>query len=122
MALPNVRPLNEWVVTAKSASIGSTPVAAFCVAPVKGRVVRTFVVTEGTLTGTLAVSVGINGGSDIGAGGLSVAAGAAGSTASDTPANAAGNAIVNEGDTIAFTPSGATGSSIPGCFHAVIRE
>jgi hypothetical protein len=42
--------------------------------------------------------------------------------ASDAPSNTGGNAQVNEGDFIAFTPSGATGASIPATFHAVIRE
>ena len=42
MTLPNIRPLNEWVVTAKTASVGTTPAAAWCVAPVRGRVVRTY--------------------------------------------------------------------------------
>ena len=41
MSLPNVRPLNEWVVSCKTLSVGTSPVAAWCVAPVRGRVVRT---------------------------------------------------------------------------------
>ena len=68
MALPNVRPVNEWVVTAKTASVGTTPVAAWCVAPVKGKIVRTYTVLEGTITGTAAIAVAINGGADIGTG------------------------------------------------------
>jgi hypothetical protein len=122
MPLPNVRPLNEQVVTCKTASVGASPAAAYCVATMKGKIVRTFAVLEGTITGTLAVAVGINGGADIGAGGLSIAAAGAGTAAEDFPANSAGNAIVNEGDVIAFTPSGAGGASIPATFHAVIRE
>jgi hypothetical protein len=122
MALPNVRPVNEWVVTAKTASVGTTPVAAWCVAPVKGKIVRTYAVLEGTITGTAAIAVAINGGVDIGTGALGIAAGGAGTGASDAPANAANNAAVNEGDFISFTPSGATGSSVPATFHAVIRE
>jgi hypothetical protein len=122
MALPNVRPVNEWTVTAKTASVGTTPAAAWCVAPVKGKVVRTYAVIEGTITGTAAIAVAINGGSDIGTGALSIAAGAAGTGASDAPANANNSAAVNEGDFISFTPSGATGANIPATFHAVIRE
>jgi hypothetical protein len=123
MPLPNVRPLNEWVVTCKTASVGTTPVAAWCVAVVKGRIVRTFAVLEGAITtAPAAIAVGINGGADIGTGALSLAIGGAGTGASDAPSNAGGNAIVNEGDFISFTPSGATGSSIPATFHAVIRE
>jgi hypothetical protein len=122
MALPNVRPVNEWTVTAKTASVGTTPAAAWCVAPVKGKIVRTYAVLEGTITGTAAIAVAINGGSDIGTGALSIAAGAAGTGANDAPANANNSAAVNEGDFISFTPSGATGPNIPATFHAVIRE
>jgi hypothetical protein len=122
MTLPNVRPVNEWTATCKTASVGSTPATAWCVAPVKGKIVRTYAVLEGTITGTATIAVGINGGADIGTGALSIAAGSAGTGASDAPANAAGSAAVNEGDFISFTPSGATGSSIPATFHAVIRE
>jgi hypothetical protein len=122
MALPNVRPVNEWTVTAKTASVGTTPAAAWCVAPVKGKIVRTYAVLEGTITGTAAIAVAINGGPDIGSGALSIAAGAAGTGASDAPANSANSAAVNEGDFISFTPAGATGANIPATFHAVIRE
>jgi hypothetical protein len=122
MTLPNVRPVNEWTVTCKTASAGSAPAAAWCVAPVKGRIVRTYAVLEGTITGTAAIAVGINGGADIGTGALSIPAGGAGTGASDAPANANNSAAVNEGDFIAFTPAGATGTSIPATFHAVIRE
>jgi hypothetical protein len=122
MALPNVRPVNEWTVTAKTASVGTTPATAWCVAPVKGKIVRTYAVLEGTITGTAAIAVAINGGSDIGTGALSIAAGAAGTGASDAPANANNSAAVNEGDFISFAPSGATGANIPATFHAVIRE
>jgi hypothetical protein len=122
MSLPNPYPFNELVVTAKTASVATSPAAAYCVAPARGLVVRTYAVIEGTITGTAAIAVGINGGADIGTGALSIAAGNAGSPASDTPANANQSARVNEGDVISFTPSGAGGASIPATFQAVIRE
>jgi hypothetical protein len=123
MTLPNPHPFNETVVTCKTASVGTSPVAAWCVAPVRGRVVRTYAVLEGTITGAnAAIAVAINGGADIGTGALSIAPGAAGTGASDLPSNSAGSAQVNDGDFISFTPSGATGSNIPATFHAVIRE
>ena len=122
MTLPNVRPFNEWVVSCKTASVGASPAAAYCVAPVKGHVVRTYAVLEGTITGTAAIGVGINGGADIGTGALAIAAGTAGSSVSDAPANAGNSAAVNEGDVINFTPAGASGAGIPANFHAVIRE
>lgn len=123
MPLPNIRPFNEVVVTAKTASVGTTPLAGWCVAPIKGHILRTYAVLEGTITGTAAIAVGINGGADIGTGTLSIAAGAAGTGASDSGlgCGSATNAV-NEGDFISFTPSGATGASIPCTFHAVIRE
>jgi hypothetical protein len=121
MALPVNQPFNEWTVTAKTASVGTTPVAAWCVAPVKGRIVRTYAVLEGTITtAPAAIAVAINGGANIGA--LSIPIGVAGSGAGDAPPNTAGSAAVNDGDFISFTPSGATGANIPATFHAVIRE
>ena len=122
MTLPVNEPFNEIVITAKTASVGTTPATAWCVAPVKGKIVRTYAVLEGTITGTAAIAVAVNGGSDIGTGALSIAAGAAGTGASDAPANANNSAAVNEGDFISFAPSGATGANIPATFHAVIRE
>jgi hypothetical protein len=120
MTLPVNEPLNEVVVSCKTASVGTTPAASFAVAPVKGRIVRTFAVLEGTITGTAAIAVAINGGPNVGA--LSLAAGAAGTAASDAPAAAGVARDVQEGDVISFTPSGATGSTIPAQFCAVIRK
>jgi hypothetical protein len=121
MTLPVNEPFNEIVVTAKTASVGTTPVAAWAVAPVKGRIVRTFAVLEGTITtAPAAIAVAINGGANIGA--LSIPVGVAGSGASDAPAVAGVSKDVQEGDFISFTPSGATGATIPATFHAVIRK
>lgn len=123
MTIPSVRPINEWVVSCKTASVGASPAAAYCVAPVKGHVVRTYAVLEGTITAApAAIAVAINGGADIGTGALALAVGGAGSSTSDAPANAGNSAAVNEGDVIAFTPSGASGAAVPANFHAVIRE
>ena len=122
MALPQHRRFNETVVTCKTASVGTTPVAAYCVAPVKGIIVRTFGVLEGTIT-TAAAGIAVTtpqAASDMGA--LSIAVGTAGTAASDTPTAAEATRWVNEGDWIKFTPSGATGASIPATFHAVILE
>lgn len=123
MTIPSVRPVNEWVVSCKTASVGASPAAAYCVAPVKGHVVRTYAVLEGTITtAPAAIAVAINGNGDIGTGALALAVGGAGTAASDAPANANNAAAVNEGDVLSFTPSGASGSNIPANFHAVIRE
>jgi hypothetical protein len=121
MTLPVNEPVNEQTVTTKTASVGTTPVAAWCVAPVKGRIVRTYAVLEGTITtAPAAIAVAINGGTNIGS--LSIPVGAAGSGASDAPSAAGIPKDVQEGDFISFTPSGATGASIPATFHAVIRK
>jgi hypothetical protein len=123
MSLPNVRPVNEWGIDTYCASIASSPAAVSVVAPVKGKIARTFAVANGTTTGTIAIAVTTpQSASDIGTGALSIAAGAGGVSAEDFPTNAGGNALVNEGDVITFTPSGGTGSSISGYFCAVIRE
>jgi hypothetical protein len=121
MTLPVNEPVNEQTVSCKTASVGTTPVAAWGVAPVKGRIVRTYAVLEGTITtAPAAVAVSINGGANIGA--LSIPIGVAGSGASDAPAVAGVSRDVQEGDFISFTPSGATGANIPATFHAVIRK
>jgi hypothetical protein len=123
MALPNVRPFNEWGVDTYCPSIGASPVAVSVVAPVRGKIVRTLAVSNGTTTGTVAVAVTTSeSASDIGGGALSIAAGAGALPVEDFPPNTAGNALVNEGDVITFTPSGGGGSSISGYFAAVIRE
>jgi hypothetical protein len=121
MALPVNQPVNEVAVFAKTASVGSTPLIAQTVAPVKGRIVRTYAVLEGTITiAPAAIAVAINGGSNIGS--LSIPVGIAGSGASDVPSAAGVSKDVQEGDFISFTPSGATGSNIPAQFVAVIRQ
>lgn len=121
MALPPIHRINQHVTTCKTASVGTTPVAAYCVAPFKGYVVRTYGVLEGTITtAPAAIAVAINGGANIGA--LSIAVGVAGTAAEDTPSASEVNRWVNQGDVISFTPSGATGASIPATFHAVIRQ
>jgi len=120
MTLPVNEPFNEVVVSCKTASVGTSPSTAWAVAPVKGRIVRTFAVLEGAITGTAAIAVAINGGSNIGA--LSLPAGAAGSVAGDAPAAAGVARDVQEGDVISFTPAGATGAGIPAQFCAVIRK
>jgi hypothetical protein len=121
MTLPVNEPNNEAVVSCKTASVGTSPVAAYAVAPVKGRIVRTFAVLEGTITtAAAAIAVAINGGANIGA--LSVPVGGAGTAAGDAPSAAGVAKDVQEGDVISFTPSGATGTSIAATFHAVIRK
>ena len=123
MALPQVRPINEVSVFAQTTSIATTPVAGVAVAPVTGYIDRVFAVSDGTTTGTITVAVKINGGSDIASGALQIAAGSgnANNAGVQIPLVGSGAAHVAEGDVITFTPSGGTGTSIPGAFAAVIR-
>lgn len=123
MALPVSRPFYDTPVDAQTTSIGGSPVAAVSVAHMSGYLQRVIAAAGGTTTGTIAVSVIVNGGSDVTAGALTIAAGTgarAGSILELAPTGA--NAVtVNEGDCITFTPSGGGGASIPGAFVAVIR-
>jgi len=120
MANANNRPLAEYPLVAKTASIGATPAVAYAVVPFRGKIVRTYVVSEGAATGAIAVAVAINGGSNIGA--LSIAAAGAGVSASDVPGVNGVSKDVKEGDVISFTPSGGAGATIPGHFVAVIKR
>lgn len=123
MTLPINEPNGEMVAYCKTASVGATPVAAWTIAPCKGRIVRTYAVLEGTITtAPAAIAVAINGAAAIGA--LSVATGAAGTGATDNPqgTTAMSLCMVNEGDFISFTPSGASGANIACTFAAVIRK
>lgn len=126
MSLPVNRPFNESVVDAQTTSIGTTPVAGIGIAQRAGYVERVMAAAGGTTTGTIAVAVAINGGSDITGGGLTIAAGTGARAGSvyELPLVGAGSTsgvYVNEGDCITWTPSGGTGSSIPGAFALVIR-
>jgi hypothetical protein len=121
MALPDNHPLSELQVVCHSASIGGSPAAAYVRAPFRGKVLKLGVVAGGVITtadATVATAINgtaITGGSIT----LPVAGAAAGQHASAAP-TAANN--VEEDGVISFTPSGASGSSIPGSFYAVVRR
>jgi hypothetical protein len=88
MALQNPRPLNEAHICESTTSIATTPVASALLLPLLGYVQRVMAAAGGTTTGTTAVSVQINGGSDIAGGALTIAAGTgarAGTTLSSLP-------------------------------------
>jgi hypothetical protein len=119
--------MQEVVVHANTTSIAATPVAAGAVVTASGYVQRVFAAAGGTTSGTITVTVIINGGSDIANGLLTIAAGTG---ARNNPAyelalvgaGATSGVFVSEGDFVTFTPSGGTGSSIPGAFGLVIRS
>lgn len=125
MPLIKPRPVNDVDFAAATSSIGATPVAAATIATVSGFVQRVMAAAGGTTTGTVAVAVAINGGSDITAGGLTVASGTgarAGSVMEFAMTGASSGVFVNEGDFISFTPSGGGGATIPGSFALVVRS
>lgn len=123
MALPPSRPFYDTPLDAQTASIGATPVAGVTVAHVAGYIQRVVAAAGGTTTGTIAIAVAVNGGSDITGGAFTIAAGTGARNGSVFELALQGpNAVfVNEGDFISFTPSGGGGASIPGAFVAVIR-
>jgi hypothetical protein len=127
MTLNAPRPLNDVAVTATTASIGASPVAAAAIAPVSGYVERVGASAGGTTTGTITVAVAINNGSDIANSTLTIAAGSNARAGSVVELALVGTGTtsgvyINEGDCITFTPSGGGGASISGGFFAVIRS
>ena len=113
MAYPINRQFDEHAVYATTASIAATPSAGSTLATKKGRITRVYGFPEGAASGTIAIAVSLNGGSS--AGSVSFTAG------TNVGGGGEVNIPVNEGDTITFTPSGGTGSSIAGHFYAIIR-
>lgn len=122
MALPPNIPFFDVFLSEGTTSVATSPVVAVAVAPVAGILRKVYASSNGTTTGTITVAVSINGGSDVTGGLLTIPAGSGGNNPGLDLAKVGINAIyVNEGDVIAFTPSGGTGASIPGAFNAVIR-
>lgn len=125
MPLTKPRPLNEGVIATNTTSIATTPVAVTAIATDSGYVQRVMAAAGGTTTGTIAVAVSINGGSDITGGALTIAAASnarAGSIMEFAGVGTSSGVYVNEGDCVTFTPSGGTGASIPGAFALVVRS
>lgn len=125
MPLIKPRPFADVDFAASTSSIGATPVAGVTIASVSGFVQRVMASAGGTTTGTIAVAVSINGGSDITGGGLTIAAGTgarAGSVMEFAMTGSSSGVFVNEGDHISFTPSGGGGATIPGAFALVVRS
>jgi hypothetical protein len=121
MTLPTPRPFKDMPLCESTTSIATTPVAASAIAPRAGVIERVMAAAGGTTTGTIAVAVSVNGGSDITGGSLTIAAGTGARAASIYEPGTIDGVAVNEGDLITFTPSGGTGASIPGAFAAIIR-
>jgi|SRR5215510_1953164 len=116
MALPVPRPDHEIMVYARTTSIGATPAAGSTVATRKGRIQRAFAFSEGASTGTITVTVAINGAT---AGTITLTGGANGQASNEFAPSGAVEVV--EGDLITFTPAGGGGATIPGHFYAMIR-
>jgi hypothetical protein len=121
----NARPvLDETDHQAQTTSIATAPVAASCVITNAGYISRLTAAAGGTTTGTISVSVSVNGGSDITGGNLTVAAGTGARNGGvlELPVAIGTCYFVNEGDQVSFVASGGTGASIPGAFGLVVRN
>lgn len=130
MALPENHPIDEQTLSTSTNSIASTPLAAVIRASFRGRVKRFGAVSHGAFTTDCSIAVAIitavAGGTAPGSGTavsgspmtLTASNSAAGTSTSMVPS---ADTFVNEGDLIAFTPSGSTGTTIGGTFSAVIE-
>jgi hypothetical protein len=122
LALPEPRPLSEATVCAYMADL-STASSAFVVAPFRGRVVRAYSTIYNAITVANAVwTMEINGTAITG---VSVTVAFSGSAAGDvdtgTP-TAVSTTYVNEGDVIEFVSDGASTTTCPTMFVAVIER
>jgi hypothetical protein len=122
MALPVQRPLTEYHVSAYYADL-STAGSTFVVAPFRGRITRVYSVIHAAITGADAVwTMEINGTAVTG---VSVTVANSGSAAgdmdSDEPTSLA-TSTVNEGDVIEFVSDGASSTTCPVTFTAVIER
>jgi hypothetical protein len=115
MALPVNHPINEARVNAHSPSVGASPIAAYCVAPFRGKLIKVIGVINGAITtADCSCAVAINGTAVTGSPFVITQSGSgAGTTGSLLPSGAN---IVNEDDYVSVTPSGASGSTVTGNF------
>jgi hypothetical protein len=115
----------EVSLTEGTTSIASSPIAAQVIAPISGVIARVVVAASGTFTGTINVTVSVNGGADVTSGNLNLPAqtGSVNGVTWESPVYSVADGFhVNEGDIIVLTPSGGTGASIGGAFTVVLRN
>jgi hypothetical protein len=118
MPLPGNHPLDTVDLTAYTPSCGGTPVAAYMRVPFRGRLLKATGVLGGTITtadGTITIT---SGGVTLATFTVTQSGLAAGQLFSGTPASPV---YLNEDDVLVFTPSGASGASIPMHFSAALR-
>lgn len=107
-------------VTTYTPSCGASPFAAYVRSPFRGAIRKFTGILGGAITtadGTVTVAVN---GTTIGTFTVTQAGSAAGQLFSGAPTTTALSAV-NEDDVISFTPSGASGASIPMFYSLVIR-
>ena len=120
MVLPNNRSLTECSVSAYMADI-STASSAFVVAPFRGKITRVYSVIYAAITGADAVwTLEINGTAVTG---VSVTVANSGSAAGDMDSGTpTALNYVSEGDRIEFVSDGASSTTSPTTFTAVIER
>ena len=120
MPLTQNHVLSTEHISAYTPSCGASPVVAYIRAPFRGAIRKFTGILGGAITtanGTITVAVN---GTTIGTFTVTQAGSAAGQLFSGAPATAA-LAAVNEDDVISFTPSGASGTSVPLYCSVAIR-
>lgn len=120
MAIPGNHTLNTLHLTTYSPSVGGTPVVAYMRVPFRGFLRKFTGILGGAITtadGTITVAVN---GTTVGTFTVTQSGSAAGQLFSGATTTTLLSAV-NEDDVISFTPSGASGASIPMYFSAAIR-
>ncbi len=123
MAYPSTHRFNIVHLGCHSASIGGTPIAAALRVPFRCQVLR-FSGTAATSISVADCSVSVMSyvsGTATGIVTLTLAVANADAGQTNT-ADPAAFTTLNEGDVIKFIPSGASGSSVPGTFTAVLKS
>lgn len=122
MAYNSTHALDAVHQNAYTPSCGGTPVAAYAVSPIKGRLLTFRGILGGAITtadGTITV-VNVTTGVTIGTFTVTQSGSAAGLMFSGAPTTFA-SSLVNLDDVISMTPSGASGASIPMHFKLAFR-
>lgn len=121
MPLPGTHTVNTVDLTVSSPSIGASPVTVYMRVPFRSRILKFTGILGGTITtadGTITVAVN---GVTVGTFTVTQSGSAAGQLFSGATTTTI-LSYVNEDDVISFTPSGASGSSIPMYFSAALRQ
>jgi hypothetical protein len=119
MALPTNHPLNEKIVWAYAADISAAS-SAFAVSPVRGTIVKMGSVIYNAITGADSAVTSKIAGTSITNGSWTITQSGSAAGDVDTAIPTAAN-VVNEDDNIEFISDGASSTTCPAMFFAVIR-